>query len=207
MTRLWPMLIAIALMVGNAGTAIAAEASAPQQAAQAQQAVIRGTFTQRKYLAELEQPLESSGTYVVAAGHGLIWHIRQPIQAQLVISKQQLIRRSDGHEVARINADQQPALHIVAAILLAVFQADTDQLQQYFHTDRQQGSDSHWTLTLRPKAAAVARFIDHIRVQGAAHISHIELYQPGHDRTVIDLQPTSVGPDTLTAAEKAEFDL
>lgn len=198
-----------ALTLGAAAAAPVVQTATPGNATQTSHDVMRGTFTQRKYLADLDQPLVSSGRYVVAADHGLIWRIKQPIQAQLVISRQRLVRSSDRHEITRIDADQQPALHIVAAVLLAVFQADTDKLRQYFdiqkQTPKKKGGDGRWAMTLRPKSAAVAEFVDHVRVRGQATPKHIEIYQPGGDHTEIDLQPTSGGPDTLSAAERAEF--
>lgn len=186
-------------------TTCAADAATAGHTTPPQGKVMRGTFTQRKYLAELKQPLVSSGRYVVAAQRGLIWQIEKPIQAQLVISRKHLVRRSDGHEITRINANQQPALQIVAAVLLAVFQTDTDQLRQYFKVQKRQGANNQWVMTLHPKSATVAQFADHIRVRGKTHIEHIELYQPSGDHTVIDLHPATDGPNTLSAAEQAEF--
>lgn len=205
MKRLLLLILVSLLMTGTASTAASATTTAPNKATQTQPKVIRGTFTQRKYLAELDQPLISSGHYVVAAKHGLIWRIERPVQAQLIISQDHLVRSSNGHEITRVNADQQPALQIVAAVLLAVFQADMDQLAQYFEIQKQTGDNNHWTMTLRPKSAAVAEFIDHVRVRGATTTNHIELYQPGGDHTEIDLRPTTGGPDTLSATERAEF--
>lgn len=204
MKRLLLTVIISVCAAASTSVATAKSTSPSHHAAQAQHNVIRGTFTQRKYLAELDQPLISSGHYVVAAQHGLIWQIRKPIKTQLVISRQHLVRSSNGHKIMELNADQQPALRIVAAVLLAVFQADMEQLREYFRIQKKAADNGHWAMTLQPASAAVAKFIDHVQVKGATHINHIELYQPGGDRTIIDLNTTAVS-DTLSAAEKTEF--
>lgn len=188
-----------------AADAPAAHASAPWAGAGSQQDVIRGSFTQRKYLPELEQPLVSSGRYVIAAGHGLIWRIEQPVETQLVITRQHLIQRSNGHETARLSVERQPALGMVAAILLAIFQADMDRLRQYFEIERQGRGDGGWTMLLRPGMETVGKVIERVRVSGAAHIQRIEIHQPNGDRSVIELDPAIEAPATLSAEEQAQF--
>lgn len=180
-------------------------AAAPWHAQPTGRDVLRGSFTQRKYLAELEQPLVSTGRFVVAAGHGLLWRIEQPVQAQLVVTRQHMVQRSNGHEVVRFNAEQAPALSVVAAVLLAVFQADMDQLRHYFQIQKQSGHGDHWAMTLVPSGAGVGEFIAQVRIQGAANINRIEIDQPGGDRSIIELHAAVDGPATLSAQEQAQF--
>lgn len=195
-----------AVMVGAAATAaVPSKAAAPWQEAHAQRDVIRGTFTQRKYLPELDQPLVSSGRFVVAAGHGLFWQIEQPVQVQLVITQEQLLRRSNGHEIARTSAEEQPALRVVASVLLAVFQADMDALRQVFKIQKQSLDNGHWSMTLRPAGAGALEFIQSVRIRGAAHIEQIEIRQPEGDYSVIDLDAATAAPPTLSAQERALF--
>lgn len=195
----------VAGLVMAAAATPAAHEPTPWAGAESQQDVIRGSFTQRKYLPELEQPLVSSGRYVIAAGHGLIWRIEQPVETQLVITRQHLIQRSNGHAIARLSVEQQPALSMVAAILLAIFQADMDRLKQYFEIQRQGRGDGGWTMLLRPGTETVGKFIERVRVSGAAHIQRIEIHQPNGDRSVIELNPASEASAALSAEERAQF--
>lgn len=187
------------------GASSAERTSKAAQEPQIQPSVLRGTFTQLKYLAELNQPLVSSGEFVISAKHGLIWQVQHPIQAQLVVTRQYLVRRSHGHTITRISAEQQPALRVVAAILLAVFQTDMAQLRQYFDITRTRLEGNRWRLTLRPTTAGISKFIQRIHVRGATHIQRIEIHQPSGDHSVIKLDPTQAGPATLTAEEQARF--
>lgn len=196
MTRLGPAIL-ILVLTGMLAVGHALAATKPQ--------VVRGSFKQLKYLPELEQPLVSTGHFVMAAGHGLIWQIEQPIQASLVITREYLVRRSNGQRIARFSAEQQPALRVVAAVLLAVFQTNLEQLKQYFTIDKQHGNGNNWSMTLHPANAGIAKFIERIQVQGGKHVERIVIDQPNGDRSVIKLHPTDKGPATLTAEEKARF--
>lgn len=197
------------MLLGVPAAASAADTPTPSaDRSQTQQSVIRGRFTQRKYLAELQQPLVSTGQFVVAAGHGLLWQIETPVQVQLVITRKHLIQRSKGQQTTRINADQQPALRVVTAVLLAIFETDTERLRQYFNIEKKPGADGNgWTLTLQPATAGVSEFIQRVRIQGqgSAHVRRIEIDQTGGDRSVIELHETSDGPATLSSEEKAQF--
>ncbi len=184
-----------------------ADPAPPWRDAQAQSDVVRGTFTQKKHLTELEQPLLSTGRFVVARGRGLIWQIEQPVSAELVITGEQMVQRSDGHEVARISNDEQPALGVVAAVLLAVFQADLDRLQQFFEIETQTRDGGAWTMKLRPTASGVREFIGGVRIEGAANIERIEIRQASGDRSVIELRTAPSNPETaaLDAEEQAKL--
>lgn len=196
MKRLYQFSI-ILILCGVLATGSAFAAQKPQ--------VVRGSFKQLKYLAELEQPLVSTGHFVMAAGKGLIWQVKNPVQTKLLITRDYLVRHTNGQRVAHINAEDQPALRVVAAVLLAVFQTDLEQLKQYFEIDKKQVDSNQWRMTLDPANAGVAKFIECIRVQGGDHIRRIEIHQPNGDRSVIKLHPTEEGASTLTADEKAQF--
>lgn len=198
-------LVGAVVVAAAAAAAVPIGEAAARQEAHAQGDVIRGAFTQRKYLPELEQPLVSRGRFVAAAGRGLIWQIEQPVQVQLVISQEQLVRRSDGHEIERISAAEQPALRVVASVLLAVFRADMDALRQVFEIQRQSLANGRWAMTLRPKGEGALTFIERVRIRGAAHIERIEIRQPEGDRSVIDLDAATAGPATLSAQELSQF--
>src|SRR5699024_5368969 len=100
---------------------------------------------------------------------------------------------------------QQPALRVVAALLLAVFQADTTALQQYFTIAGQHVNADHWTLRLTPRSASVSHVISSIRIAGGAHVEHIDIRQANGDRSVIDLQTRTNASATLSASERALF--
>ncbi len=200
-------LLLLGALLAVSAYAVQAEPAPPWGDTQAQGEVVRGTFTQTKHLAELEQPLLSTGRFVVARDRGLIWHIEQPVSAELIMTRERMVQRSDGHEVARISAQEQPALGVVAAVLLAVFQADMDRLRQYFDIETQTREGGAWAMQLRPVASGVREFIEGVRIEGAANIERIEIRQAGGDRSIIELRTASPDPETaaLSAEEQAKL--
>ncbi len=181
----------------------------PWQDQTSNSAVVRGSFRQQKHLAELDQPLISTGRFTVARGHGLIWQVEQPLSTQLVITREQLVERSDGHETARISAREQPGLAVVAAVLLAVFQGDLERLHQFFVVERTPTDAAEAVVTLRPASAAVSEFVQRIRIEGDTRIERLRIDQPGGDYSIIDLKTDTRASDAaagkLSADEQAAF--
>ena len=64
--------------------------------------VVRGRFVQRRHLAGLAQPLESSGTFLFARGVGIEWHTEQPFDSQFVLTDAGITQRDEGGEPLRI---------------------------------------------------------------------------------------------------------
>lgn len=197
--------LVVILSIAACGAAAAGGTTALNSAASG--SILRGHFVQHKHLAELEQPLVSSGHYVLARDRGLLWQVEKPVESTLVITPDALTERSQGRLTAHISAAQRPALGAVASVLLAVFQGDTAQLSQYFNIERRGAEDA--TLTLTPKTDAVKNFISRLTLSGDLRNDNtgrrIRIEQPGGDFSVIDLSPSDAGPETLTPQEQRAF--
>lgn len=163
---------------------------------------LRGHFTQRNHLHDLPQPLTSSGTFLVARGLGVVWHTRQPFDAEVVLTPQALIQRSGG-STRSVGADRQPGLAAVARTFDALFTLDLPPLAQRFALYGMQG-DAGWTLGLKPHDAALAAHLAAVVVQGRDHPQQVTLSQAGGDRTVIRFSDVTV-LSTLTAAQRQQF--
>lgn len=166
-------------------------------------AVLRGHFVQKKYLSEMNAPLVSSGNYVVARNRGLLWQVRKPVSSTLVITPDALIERSNGHQTTHITAKKQPALRAVAAVLLAAFAGNVQQLHRFFNVTTDKNSDTGWALTLVPKTHAVHQFVSRLKIAGKRSVRHIRIDQPGGDHSDITLTPSHGGPAHLTPTERA----
>lgn len=165
--------------------------------------VVRGHFTQKKYLAELDKPLTSQGEFVLARGHGLIWRVKKPFQTTLVITNDALVQRHDGQTVKRLSQAERPGLKIVTGIMLAIFSADFDQLKDHFIPKFEQTADQGWQLVLTPKTEAIARMVRQIRISGRRQIRRIVIEKPGGNRSVINLAPRPTqSTEALSSREK-----
>lgn len=181
------LLLATRAMPVIADSVNGSKANLPDLGSASAAQVLRGTFVQKKHLSELDRPLVSSGTYVVAQGHGLLWQIQKPVTSQLVITPQKLIERSNGQQTNHISAQQQPALRAVASVLLALFKGNTEQLSRYFKSQR--ASDGN-TLTLTPKTEALSHYIKGLAISDSGHTRRIRINRPNGDYSVIKLKAT-----------------
>lgn len=172
--------------------------------------VLRGSFRQEKHLAELDRPLVSSGRFLMARDHGLIWEIERPFESTLIIGRQHMVQRIDGRQTLRLSRAEQPGLRVVAAVLMAVFQADMDRLRDFFDiravSRAGSGEGEGWHFVMRPTADSVAEFVERLTVHGAdERVERIEFEEPGGDRSVIRLRTAPDAGAPLTPRERREF--
>lgn len=196
--------IAFALLAASAG-ACAADLSVVKQRL-AQPALLRGQFVQDKQVQGFDQPLHSSGDFVVARGKGVLWRTRQPFPNLLAISRER-IRSFDanGKLQGEMDAKKQPALRMIDEIMFALMAGDVDALSARFKLDaRAQGSEG-WSLTLVPSAKAVARALDHVELQGARYIREVKLVDAHGAATVLRFDALSEQP-ALSADEEARLE-
>lgn len=152
-------------------------------------ALLRGSFTQRKFLKELPQPLASNGEFVVARGLGVDWHTLKPFDATVVLTPQAMIQRGADGSSKRIAADQQPGLRAVGEVFDALFSLDLAKLGDSFQLYGEASGKDAWTLGLVPREAAFAKLIERIQVSGSTQPQHIVLFEGSGDRTEIDFGP------------------
>ncbi|MDX9873871.1 MAG: outer membrane lipoprotein carrier protein LolA [Spongiibacteraceae bacterium] len=162
-------------------------------------AVVRGSFVQEKHLRALAQPLVSSGRFVLAQEHGLLWLLETPISQRYRINTQ---------GVARWHEQQwQPVPQGGAAaqqrLFLAALGGDVAALQRDFEITLIE-SDTGWRAELTPRGALLRQIFAGIQLIGAEVVQGIELQEQSGDRTVIRLQAEPA--TTLAPAEQAELD-
>lgn len=154
-------------------------------------ALLRGTFTQKKFLKELPQPLQSNGEFVVARGLGVDWHTLKPFDATIVLTPQAMIQRGADGSSKRVAADQQPGLRAVGDVFDALFSLDLAKLGESFQLFGEASGKDAWTLGLVPREAAFAKLIERIVVSGSTQPAHIVLLEASGDRTEIDFGTVS----------------
>ena len=95
----------------------------------AKPSVIHGSFIQEKHLRALPKPLTSTGTFVLAKDHGLLWQLKTPLQQDYRITAQGIARRDGGGwqmlPGKSAGAEQN-------RLFLAVLQGDSSGLQRDF---------------------------------------------------------------------------
>ena len=180
------LLAAASLLYGP--QAIAAEAWTVAQLMQALGKHRNGqaTFTERKYLAVLDQPVESSGELRFQAPDRLEKITLKPRPESLVLEgnnlsvtrgkKQFNVRLSDYGEVAGFIDS-----------IRATLAGDRDTLERTYALHLA-GNAERWTLTLLPRDTRMAEVVTRINIAGTRGLlREIEILQADGDRSVMEI--------------------
>ena len=162
--------------------------------------VIHGDFIQEKHLRALPKPLTSTGTFVLAKDHGLLWHLKTPLQQDYRITAQGIARR-DGTRWQMLPGKSAGAEQ--NRLFLAVLQGDSSGLQRDFDLQLQ-GTPDHWTLTLTPRSLLLKQVFNQINIEGGELVQRIELQEAQGDSTLLKMQ-NSVSNQPLNEAEQHDF--
>ncbi len=175
----------------------------PASRATLRAAVTTGAFVQKKQLADLPQPLISSGRFLLARGIGIDWQVQKPFASDFLLTADALMEKS-GSSVRRRGAKQQPALAAASRLLLALFALDVASLESEF---RFAGAKvgSGWQLKLTPRHAALASAFTEAWVEGDSLLRRVRLVDGRGDVTEISFSEQATQA-ALTPAQKARFE-
>ena len=176
----------------------------PAASALASARVVRGKFVQRRYLAGLAKPLESSGSFLFAREAGIEWHTEKPFDSQFLLTDTRITQRDAGGVSLEIQASDQPALAVVARVFFALFALDVDSLSQDFELYGQ-GGDAGWQLGLKPRAEALGSMFRQALVEGSGAVKRVTLEDGNGDRSEIDFRDVIFDKRGLTPDERRRF--
>ena len=162
--------------------------------------VIHGDFIQEKHLRALPKPLTSTGTFVLAKDHGLLWQLNTPLKQDYRITALGIARRN-GSEWQMLPGKSAGAEQ--NRLFLAVLQGDSSGLQRDFELHLQ-GEPTQWTLTLTPRSLLLKQVFTQINIDGGELVQRIELQETQGDSTVLKLQ-NSISHLPLSDAEQHDF--
>ncbi|KXU36288.1 hypothetical protein AXE65_05215 [Ventosimonas gracilis] len=190
-------LVLLCLLLVSSWPALAFDLSDLQQKLQ-QTPVVRGDFSQEKYIAGLPIPLVGLGQFCFSNKHGILWDLTVPIKQRLRITKDGLaLETQDGKWQLQAGQDSRQT-----RLFLDVLQGDTDELHKQFQLALN-GNSEDWQLTLTPKTALLKQIFTRIQINGGALLSKVELFETSGERTVIRLQNSKA--DTRLTAEEARL--
>ena len=162
--------------------------------------VIHGQFIQEKHLRALPQPLTSTGRFVLAKNHGLLWLLQTPLQQDYRITAQGIARR-DGNAWQMLPNKSAGAEQ--NRLFLAVLQGDSTGLLRDFELSLS-GEPQQWRLTLTPRSVLLKQVFNQINIDGGDLVQRIELLETQGDSTVLRMQD-SVATQPLSEAEQHDF--
>lgn len=184
----------------------APDAGADVRARLATPPVLRGEFVQEKQLAGFPAPLVSRGRFLLVRDTGVAWDTRAPVTSSVVLTADERILRQDGGAPRRIaHRRSGPGARETQALLQALLAGDFDALATRFEMEEGAGGAGAWTLSLRPRAAALRRVFARIDVAGDRFVERVEIVSGEGERTVITFAAVEAA-DAPGADEAARFD-
>jgi outer membrane lipoprotein-sorting protein len=145
----------------------------------------RGKFVERKYLALLESPLESSGTLVYSAPSRLEKHMLAPRQESMIVDGDKLlIENKQTGQRRSVALQEHPVLWAFIESIRSTLAGDLAMLKRLYDV-RLEGDTAAWGLLLRPINERMRQAAAEIRVGGSGSwVSRIEIVEVGGDRSV-----------------------
>ena len=185
MARLWLLLFCLYTLPLAAAPAFTAQSLLALLAKHAEGTV---HFTESKYYGVLDVPLDSSGTLHFRAPDFLEKHTTAPKDERLIIEGSQM-RYQAGGQTIDLNLNDQPGASVYADSLKNLLNGNYDGLDAAFYLQLT-GDAAHWSLTLRPKQAAVQSLLRSMTVDGSGQvIERIAYDAPNGDHSVLTLKP------------------
>jgi outer membrane lipoprotein-sorting protein len=155
-----------------------------QELAQVKSAKAR--FVERKHLAILNAPLESSGTLTYTAPGKLEKRTLAPRAESLLLDGDRLTLESKGQR-RTFALPQYPEVWAFVESMRSTLAGDLATLQRYYQVELE-GSEGQWRLTLKPVESGMQKMVSEIRIQGSgSQVGSIEILETGGDRSVMTI--------------------
>jgi len=148
----------------------------------------RGRFVERRYLAILNTPLESSGTLLYIAPGRLEKHMLLPRQESLTLDGDTLlIENKETGQRRRVALQEQPVVWAFVESIRSTLAGDLQTLNRFYEVSLE-GDASQWRLRLKPTEPRMREVASEIRVSGNSNwVGVIEILDAGGDRSVMTI--------------------
>jgi outer membrane lipoprotein-sorting protein len=146
----------------------------------------RATFVEKKYLAVLDQPVESSGELFFTPPARMEKRTLKPKPELLVLDGDRLTVER-GKQKYTLSLAQYPEIAAFVDSIRGTLAGDLLALQSQYHVSLA-GDPARWTLTLLPADPKMAAVVLRISVSGARDsVRSIEIRQADGDRSVMTI--------------------
>lgn len=149
----------------------------------------RGKFVERKYLAILETPLESSGTLLYAAPGRVEKHMLRPREESLILDGDTLVIENKHTGKRRsLTLQEHPVVWGFVESIRATLTGDLATLQRFYKVELE-GDARAWRLRLEPIEPRMRQAVAEIRLGGSGTwVNRIEVLEAGGDRSVMAIE-------------------
>ncbi len=153
----------------------------------AEQKARRASFVEKKYIAALQAPLESSGELRFSAPDRLEKRTLKPKAEAVILEGDTLqLERRNGRRMT-LSLRERPEVSGFVESMRATLLGDRAALEQ-FYALQLEGSAAAWTLSLTPLQPQMLKIIQKIHIAGAHDaVQTIEFLQADGDRSVMTI--------------------
>lgn len=150
--------------------------------------VQQARFVEKKYLAVLDAPVESSGVLRYQAPARLEKNTERPMQESMMIDGDLLVMQREGRR-RTMQAAQFPGVAALVGGLRDILGGNADALRKLFKVVVQ-GDASRWQMDLLPSDPTSAQLVNRITLRGRDdQLLEVETLQADGDRSVMSLSP------------------
>jgi outer membrane lipoprotein-sorting protein len=150
----------------------------------------RASFVEKKYIAMLDRPLESSGELLYSAPDRLEKRTLKPKPESMVLQGNTLTIERTGRQYVLALQDY-PELGAFTESIRGTLAGDQKALARVYAIALQ-GSEESWTLTLRPTEPKMAAAVQRVVIRGSrGELRSIEIEQADKDRSVMTITPVA----------------
>ncbi|WER50131.1 outer membrane lipoprotein carrier protein LolA [Cupriavidus sp. WKF15] len=150
----------------------------------------RVQFTETKYLAILERPVESSGELVFVAPDHLEKRTVTPKPENLVLDGDMMTVERGGKRYT-MPLQNYPEIAAFIESIRGTLAGNRSALERYYKLGLE-GRASRWTLTLTPADSRMAAMVSQVRIDGANDaLDSVEIRQADGDRSVMKIRPAT----------------
>jgi hypothetical protein len=162
-------------------------------------AVLRGNFSQARRIALLQNPLYSTGHFILS-DRGLYWRQEQPIAALMIADEQRLMQQVGDGPMQDIDTAENPVVLSFSNSFLSIFRGNEDELRKNFDVEFS-SEPGWWIIHLKPISYPMSEAIDSISLRGREYIETITVISRSSDETIISFTELQTEPDRLTDDE------
>ena len=143
--------------------------------------VLRGRFTQQRFLQGFNAPLTSTGSFILAPRRGVVWRGETPFVVVTVMGPGGLVQRVSGGATTHYQASRLPAIVRLYEIFGAALSGDWRKLESIFEV-RREGTESDWKVTLTPLRSGEGGVpLRQVVVRGGRYVDSVEVMRINGD--------------------------
>lgn len=148
----------------------------------------RATFHEKRFMALLDRPAESSGELVFTPPSRLEKRTTAPRAENVVVDGDVLTLERSGRKQA-LKLRENPAIAVLVESIRSTLAGDLASLTRTYSTALA-GDTAQWRLTLRPLDPSLGTLVERLEIGGSqARVRTVEIFQADGDRSVMTLTP------------------